>query len=366
MTLFIPDFSSWDAGVNMSGALAVIVKATQGTGYVNPFYGAMKAEAARRGAFFCAYHFLEEGDGAAQAAHAHSVIGNDVPAFIDFEPMDPPQGQSYPTLADCCGFTDAYRSHGGSTHGVYLPEWYWARGTHGLRGASLKPLMDRGLLLWSSNYGRYTDASDGTGWMPYGGMKVTFWQYSSTTPFGGMPGVDFTAFRGSKYAGKQDKASVAAVLTEFRALVTTGRYPAGPVPPAPPLPDGDIMVPKVRGMTAGRAHDVVTAAHLVPVNPGIPGDAIVTGTSPSGAVKLGGKVTIHAAMPPVIDSPATGDWVALLQEDLNKRGKAGPHLAVDGKCGQLTVDAVGRFQVARGLALDGIAGKLTWIALGEL
>ena len=73
MTIFYPDVSSFQAGVSFSGAPIAMVKATEGTDYTNTDYSPAKIRAKDAGAFFCAYHFLREGNGAAQADHAFSV-----------------------------------------------------------------------------------------------------------------------------------------------------------------------------------------------------------------------------------------------------------------------------------------------------
>jgi Glycosyl hydrolases family 25 len=223
MTIFFPDIASYQAGLDLAGALVVLAKATEGLGYTNPEYGPFHTEAARHGTFFCAYHFLSAGNGAGQAAHAHSVIGG-TPAMLDFEPAG-----TAPSLADAVAFIDAYRKAGGTCWLCYLPRWYWQQ----LGSPDLGPLRQRGMLLVSSNYAAgYTDANSGAGWASYGGMTPTVWQYSSTTPFNRQR-VDFNAYRGSKYAGKQDAASVAATLAEFRSLATTGKLPGTPPPPPP-------------------------------------------------------------------------------------------------------------------------------------
>lgn len=215
MTIFFPDISSFQAGIDLSGALVTLAKATQGTGYTNPEYGSFKAEAAQSHAYFAAYHFLEAGNPAGQAAHAHAVAGS-TPLMLDFEPST-----TRPGIADAAGFIDAYRKAGGVCWLVYLPRWYWQQ----LGSPSLAPLHNRGMLLVSSNYSAgYTNADSGAGWQPYGGMTPTVWQYSSTTPFDRMR-IDFNAYRGSKYAGKQDAASVAATVAEFRSLAKTGKLP---------------------------------------------------------------------------------------------------------------------------------------------
>ncbi len=223
MTIYFPDVSGFQAGISFSGALVVFDKAAQGITYANPDYYSAKQRAAQAGTYFCAYHFLEQGRGAAQAQHAFNVVGAGIPLMLDFEAEYDAFGNliSAPSVSDAADFIDAYRQLGGTVYFVYLPHWYWAQV---LKAPSLSALTRRGMLLWSSIYQTYTDASTGIGWQPYGGMTPVIWQYTSSLPFNGMT-IDFNAFRGH-YAGKEDPASVAATLAEFKALATTGKYPA--------------------------------------------------------------------------------------------------------------------------------------------
>jgi hypothetical protein len=225
MTLFYPDISSAQAGMDLAGALAVAVKATEGTSYVNPDYARAKANATTHGTYFTAYHFLHAGGGSAQAAHAHQVAGR-TPLMIDVEA----EGASRPGTADVVEFIDAYRKAGGVTHLCYLPHWYW----QSIGSPSLKPLADRGMVLVSSAYTTYTDAAGGTGWQGYGGMTPQVWQYTDRLHLNGHD-VDFNAFRGS-HGGDQSGAAVAATLAEFRSVAETGKMPATPPPPAPAGP----------------------------------------------------------------------------------------------------------------------------------
>lgn len=247
MTIYFPDISSFQGGISLSGALAVAVKLCEGTGYVNPYYASQALEAQRRKSFQLGYHFLHQGNGAAQGDFAHAHAGA-VPMMVDAEPLTGLDGtpnprsalvsdpemmrgvklSSAPSIADICAFTDEYRAKGGVLHWVYLPRWYWLE----MGSPSLAPLAERGLLLWSSQYTSYTDAGSGAGWQPYGGMTPQCWQYTASLSFGGIANVDFSAFRGSRYAGKQDSASVKAALAEFEALSRTGKV----APPAAVLP----------------------------------------------------------------------------------------------------------------------------------
>jgi hypothetical protein len=239
VTIFYPDIASYDAGIDLAGSLSVCAKATQGTGYVNPYFAAFKAEASISGAFLFAYHFLEAGNAAAQAAACYRVVGK-IPLMLDFEPAT-----TRPTMADATTFVDAYRKLGGVCWFVYLPKWYWASSP--VNSVSLAPLISRGLLLVSSSYSSYTDASSGAGWQSYGGMTPTVWQYTDALSFNGML-VDFNAYRGT-HAGDQSASAIADTLNEFRSLATTGRLPVPPVPkpapapvPIPLLEDGENMI----------------------------------------------------------------------------------------------------------------------------
>ena len=135
--------------------------------------------------------------------------------MLDVEPTT----GSTPTVIDVLTFVAEYRALGGTVHLLYLPEWYWQE-----QGSpSLTALASRGIVLVSSDYTNYLDSNVGAGWQVYGGVRPTVWQYTDRLSFNGYT-VDFNAFRGH-YAGKQDAASVAACLEEFKSIVKTGSYP---------------------------------------------------------------------------------------------------------------------------------------------
>jgi hypothetical protein len=63
------------AAAKAAGVIAAIIKATDGTGYTNPYYAQDAAGFAAVGVPVLAYHFAEFGDAAAEAAHFLSVAG---------------------------------------------------------------------------------------------------------------------------------------------------------------------------------------------------------------------------------------------------------------------------------------------------
>lgn len=203
-TLFYPDVSSAQAGMSLAGAPVVCAKITQGRGYFNPAYAEFRRQAEAQGSLFFAYHFLEEGHVAEQAAWCRQHAGL-VPVMVDCEPDT--QIGSFPTLADLLGFTDAYRMLGGVMHLAYLPHWHWSDPPRigGMGSPSLAPLAGRNVTLVSSAYTAYSD--DGPGWEPYGGMKPGIWQYTDDAHVNGRL-VDRNAFKGP--------------VAQLRALITTG------------------------------------------------------------------------------------------------------------------------------------------------
>lgn len=185
MTILFPDVSHWNAGVNLTGAQALIAKATEGVSYVDPTYAGFKAWAAGAGVPFCAYHWLDTTDAGAQARHAYAIVGPRTPLMIDDE-------QNVIVVGHTLQFVAAYRAAGGTVRLEYAPQWVW----HDSGEPDLRPLAAAGLSIVSSNYpaAGYTDA--GPGWTPYGGITPAIWQYTSRQPFGGKA-VDFNAFRGT-------------------------------------------------------------------------------------------------------------------------------------------------------------------------
>ena len=220
MTIWYPDVSNHEGAMALeAGTVAVIAKATEGTGYVDPFFEHFKSEAARVGAMFGGYHFLHAGNGAGQARFCFQHVGPGVPVMIDLEPTT----GSMPTVQDGLDFAAEFRALGGICSLVYLPHWYWQQ----LGSPSLLPLALADLGLVSSGYTAYSDS--GPGWTPYGGVTPAVWQYTDALAYSGQS-VDFNAYRGT--------------IDQFKTLLGyNAPHPAPiPAPPAPPTPEGEAMV----------------------------------------------------------------------------------------------------------------------------
>lgn len=301
---YYPDGASYQSGINMTGWHAGMFKATEGTSYVNPAYHEQKAEVARVGGMFGAYHFLLRGNGRGQADHAFDVVGKDVPLMIDAEP----EASSNPVLADIREFCDQYRTRGGIVHLLYFPRWYWQQ----LGSPDLSSLASRGLHLVTSDYSGNPEDPNGPGWATYGGMPPVYtWQYTSTGTVNGMHNVDLNCFRGS------GSSTLNQTLTEMWCLWRTGTLngSAHPQPPADWTEQAIMALPTL-------AEGAVDAA--------------------------GSMLMVHRVQN---DVTGIGRWNAL-----------GPVTALtdDGVFGPATTAGVRAIQSFFGLTQDGIVGPDTW------
>lgn len=143
-----PDLSSFQAGVNLgavrrAGHSFVIVKASQGVNYTNPYFATHVAQAKAVGLIASAYHFLDGSDGRAQGQHfvatlvRAGVMPGSVRVWADFEAYP----SSNPTHAVLHTFLQTVEAAGYTT-GIYSASFYWdpMPGTWGCTTCAQKPL----------------------------------------------------------------------------------------------------------------------------------------------------------------------------------------------------------------------------------
>lgn len=190
------DIASYQAGLDMSRVAAegfafVLAKATEGTDYVNPVYAEQRDGARAAGLLFGAYHYVREGDAAAQARHYASVEPDrTIPVMLDVE-----LGSGGVDLTRAV--TDELTALGYRVQLLYLPRWYWD-GHLGCPDLSGLPLLMAS---------RYIDGSgvasalypgrESAGWEPYGGNRVAVLQFSDKGLVAGFS-LDVDAFEGTR------------------------------------------------------------------------------------------------------------------------------------------------------------------------
>lgn len=166
----------------MTGAKALVAKASEGSGFHDPLYGKYHDQAARLGIPFAAYHWINTEDLDLQVRNLAAIVTDHTPIMWDCEAS----GATVPRILDA---TSKARARGLVVTLVYLPHWWWA---NHLGSPDLRPLRDAGLSLVSSNY---TDVPD-AGWAPYGGVTPAIWQFADDVEWRGDT-VDMNRFNGT-------------------------------------------------------------------------------------------------------------------------------------------------------------------------
>lgn len=201
------DISGWQEGIDLSAVAAdfVIMKATQGTGFVNKDFTRQYKQAKENGKLLGCYHYAEGGDYVAEANHFLDVVGNRVGEAIlclDWE------GQDNPTFGQndfdwVKGFCDYVSFKTGVKPLVYIQKSAMER---------IDGIGDYGL--WIAQYPNYTPTGyQKTPWNE-GAYACAIRQYSSVGQISGYNGkLDLNKFYGNandwkKYAVSNIKTSI--------------------------------------------------------------------------------------------------------------------------------------------------------------
>ncbi|MDD9139201.1 hypothetical protein H7198_06240 [Fructobacillus sp. CRL 2054] len=201
---------------------AIIVKATQSTGYVNPNFSAQVATAQSMGRQLGVYHFIERenntDDTEQQAQHFLDTIGDlatnpDVALILDFE-----NNAAYETLTgyEPRKFADYVQSKTGKKIWLYISNADIRGGGHGYTWSDMADYP-----VWVAGYPYSADTpviydEDLQNWangayfsnMPEWQDKVTMWQYSSN-------GYDKSVFYGDVELWKHLSAGGAVTPSEM-------------------------------------------------------------------------------------------------------------------------------------------------------
>ena len=316
-----PDVSGWQhpnraaidwAKVRAAENSFAIIKATEGSGYTNPFYAtdATGARAAHLvvGAYAFARPALPISTASTQATYFAATIGNvrtigTLPPILDLEMSGGLSSADLVTWAQL--FLETVRAQTGRTPIVYSYPYFWSSTLAGTTAFGRYPL-------WLAS-------PSATAPTPFAGWKVwTLWQYSSSASLPGVPG---GAGDMSRFAG------TAAQLTAFGngvpATAWTVRAPAAPIAmyAAPgvrsaivgwqPSDDGG-QVPSRYTVTAspgGAVTSVAGISHAVRVTGLTPGLAYsftvrATNTAGTSTASVASRPVVPGALPAAPGRPA--------------------------------------------------------------
>lgn len=220
---WLVDISHWQGTIDIAriareGYSACVCKATEGASYLDSTFARNIAATRNAGMIPGAYHFLRDGDGAAQARFFHQQVvkqGGPNGWLIQLDCESDGYGPEMSAWA-----TEWRRLSGNHPFLIYSGAWWWPR-TSGFNGAALTPH------LWASHY--VTGSASGSElyakvpdnwWTPgYGGWgNATILQFSATGAVAGQK-VDVNAFRGT--------------VAQLRALTTSPDSPPPAMPSSP-------------------------------------------------------------------------------------------------------------------------------------
>lgn len=182
------DTSNWQGGYSpaLTGADAVVVKATEGTGFVDPFCDAIIQQAIAAGMPWGFYHFAGDGDAASEAVHfinnCSNYFGTGIPV-LDWEGNQDTEWVNK--------FVEIVREQTGVWPWIYANPWRFNQG-------SVNPNCAR----WVASYPDVASPtwSQAQGWdCPAADGNVVAWQFCSDGAVNGIAGnVDLDLFYGTK------------------------------------------------------------------------------------------------------------------------------------------------------------------------
>lgn len=199
MTLFLIDASHHQSGLPVAslrgqGFPALILKASENTGFTDPAFAGFLGAARKAGLLVAAYHFLHEGNLPQQAALTRSVVPTDIPVWVDVERFVYQDGTvSNPTRDDAYVYADALRARGGRVGGIYHGAQPKAGYGCWWRPAYLSDPTGSAIATYAFQGG---DA--GGPWSAGQSRHPDIWQYCQHGRVPGFSGdVDFNAYRGT-------------------------------------------------------------------------------------------------------------------------------------------------------------------------
>lgn len=265
MTLFYPDVSNnnWRTtqdAINFlsrlsgEGFSAVCHKVTEGSGYRDPYWPAVRDWCEANGMLLIGYHYVKQNGAEAEAANYAAHVGDpSIPCMLDFE-------ANSGNLANFWAVVDAFNARGIEIALSYIPHWYWDQiGRPDLtRVPGLVASSYPGGDGYASNIYENGGGSNGNGWTPYGGVRPVVWQFTDKAVVAGIR-VDANAFRGS--------------LDDFKKLL--GINAGGNMPDLTPAEDNQLQLrgPELKGWPQLGGNTVVDALAVIGQKLGIDGFA---------------------------------------------------------------------------------------------
>lgn len=337
-------------------------KATQGTGYKDPWFARDFTAASGTSLLRAPYHFFDPKsttDGAAQADHfirtarAAGYTGRkagELPPVLDVESVWVNGKEVCPKALRADQLT-VFLKRVKAAFKVTPIVYTRASFVNGCMAG--KGQVFKGHPLWLA---RYESGSKEPQDVPAAGAW-TFWQYTESEAIPGFPGKNGTV-------GKGDRNVYRGTLAQLRAMANLGGTPL-PQPQPQPGTSWPTVKAGQKGVDVATVQLLLTAHGYATTADGVFGTGTAAqvqafqkakGLAADGIV---GPAT-WAKLIVTVKSGAKGTAVTALQRQLTDNGY---NVTADGVFGPATAGKLTAFQKAKGLAADGIAGPATWAKL---
>jgi GH25 family lysozyme M1 (1,4-beta-N-acetylmuramidase) len=373
MSRKVLDISGYDPSINLAtvaknGISGVIIKATESTGYRNPYFERQVSAAKAAGLEVGFYHFsrpsAEAGDAVREADAFLAKTGIQKVGLGYWLDVEATSISPAATAAWVKAFVERVEAKTGRTPGLYTGSWFWEPRVSGTVALGLGKLP-----LWLSGY---------TSKMPHvpaPWKQATFWQFTSSYKIAGSPRlVDCSVFLGTDAQWdallNRRKSVLVKTSTKFATLaaalgVTVAALVSlnGGTTAEPGRP---VAVPTVKVAPTAPAKPTVKPS-ATPVKPSPkPTPTKKPAPTPTKPSKPAPEPIHKAPKFPgksVVSYGKRNASVKLLQAGLNKHGAK---LPVTGYFGDLTKKAVKAYQAKHVKSLgpaDGVVGPKTWGSL---
>lgn len=249
------DISSWQKGIDLPTVFAknpldgVVIKATEGTGYVNPFLEPWADYLVKNGKPLGLYHFLSGQNATGEAAYfvqkARPYLGKAI-LCADYEAPATDQGTGY--LKD---FLDAVTELTGVRPLVYCS-------LSVVQGQNFRAIADAGYRLWVAQYASMDVVN---------GFQENPWQKGSVAPFSSYVMHQYTGNgRLSGYSGALDLDKYLGSYSSWMEMAEGDEQPLKPADPdiIKRVLDGefDVGADRIRKLTEA-GYDPVSVQNMI-------------------------------------------------------------------------------------------------------
>ncbi|HEY7935973.1 MAG TPA: GH25 family lysozyme, partial [Candidatus Limnocylindrales bacterium] len=319
------DVSRWQGTINWAqvkaaGKTFVVMKATEGTGYVDPMYATNRAGAMGVGMPMAAYHFASPDPSANEAVleadHYVAVAGNSAGNLVPVLDLEQTGGLGSAALQVWVRqWLDEVTLKLGIQPMVYVSPSFWST-----KVGNDTSIAAAGYRLWIANWGVTSPTVPANNWAGHG---YTFWQYSDCGHVSGIttgcvdldryPGTTFTpvtynpTFSVTVAPGSQ--SAMRGTTTTFAVTINRNEF----VPPvtlslANQMPSGTTYAFSPNPVTASTATLTITTSNVPTVTPPGVVAPLITGVGGGLTKSTQANLTVLPALP---DAPTAVTATAL-------------------------------------------------------